>query len=109
MPLVYPVQVNLTWWKGLTDDQRKVISKAVADTEQAAVTAIEKEYKDDIDIAKKAGDTIYNPTDSELAEWKKATYDMSVKTYLSQAGDDGKTLVSDINDAMGKSVGSQVK
>ncbi len=107
VPLVYPVQVNLSWWKGLTDDQRKTISKAVADTEGAAVDAIEKEFKDDISVAEKAGDKVYRPTDADLAKWKDATYQAAVNTYLKQAGADGKMLVGDINDAMGKSVGDK--
>lgn len=107
VPLVYPTQVNLAWWKGLTDQQRQIISKAVADTEQAAVDAIEKEFKDDIATAEKAGDTVYQPSKDDLAKWKAATYDMAVKTYLAQAGSDGKMLVDDINSAMGKSVGDK--
>ncbi|MGN6549547.1 MAG: TRAP transporter substrate-binding protein [Pararhizobium sp.] len=103
VPLVYPVQVNLDWWKGLTDEQRNTISKAIAETEQTNVQAIEDDFKNDIAIAKKQGDEIYTPTKDDLAKWKAATYEAAVKTYLSQAGDTGKTFIDDVQQALGGS------
>ncbi|TFF25478.1 hypothetical protein E3C22_09010 [Jiella endophytica] len=101
VPLVYPVQVNLGWWQGLTDEQRDIISKAVAKTEKPNVDAIEKEFKDDIELAKKAGDDVYVPTEDDLAKWKDATLDMALKSYYAKAGDTGKSLVADVQSAMG--------
>lgn len=101
VPLVYPVQVNLKWWNGLTDAQRDAISKAATESEKGNVQAIEDEFKSDIETAKKQGDEIYNPTKDDLAKWKDATYQAAVKTYLSQAGDTGKQLIDDVNKAMG--------
>jgi TRAP-type C4-dicarboxylate transport system substrate-binding protein len=101
VPLVYPVQVNLKWWNGLTDGQRNTISKAVAESESGNVQAIEDEFKSDIEAAKKEGDEIYRPTKDDLAKWKAATYDQAVKTYVSQSGDTGKKLIADVNSAMG--------
>src|SRR3546814_6128796 len=63
VPLVYPVQVNLKWWKGLTQAQRDTISKAVANTEGDAVANIEKEFTNDIALAKKNGNEVYRPTE----------------------------------------------
>src|SRR5699024_11957227 len=48
VPLVYPVQVNKSWWEGLDQSQRDIIKKAVASTEGDAVAQINKEFKDDI-------------------------------------------------------------
>ncbi|MEX6505879.1 TRAP transporter substrate-binding protein DctP [Jiella sp. M17.18] len=101
VPLVYPVQVNLNWWKGLTDQQRDIIKKAVAKTEQPNVAAIEKEFKDDIALAKKSGDEVYVPTKDDLAKWKAATQQKALQSYYAQADDTGKSLVSDVQSSMG--------
>ncbi|TMV83945.1 TRAP transporter substrate-binding protein [Thioclava sp. BHET1] len=102
VPLVYPIQVNLKWWKGLSDDQRAIIKKAVAETEEGNVADIEKSYTTDIADAKKAGDEIYTPTDADLKAWKAATYDAAVKGYLAKAGAEGKTMLADLKAGLGQ-------
>lgn len=99
VPLVYPVQVNVQWWNGLSKDDQATIKKAVAETEEANVAQIEKSFKDDIATAKKQGDEIYTPTEANLKVWKKDTYEMSLKSYLKKAGAQGQTFIDDLKSA----------
>ncbi len=103
VPLVYPVQVNLRWWNGLTQEQRDVISKAVASTEDEAVKNIEDEFNKDIEIAKKAGDTVYRPTDAELKIWKEQGGKFERASYLKKTGAEGKQFLQDLDAANGNS------
>jgi len=86
VPLIYPAQVNLKWWKGLTQAQRDIISKAAVSTEGQAVANIEKEFKDDIAIAKKNGNEVYQPTKEELQQWRDTAGALARKDYLADAG-----------------------
>lgn len=94
VPLVYPVQVNRNWWNGLTKQQQEVIRKAAASAEQANLAEIEKEFTDDIALAKKAGDHVYQPTDAELKIWEKAMKPLAIKNYLKQSGQQGKDILN---------------
>lgn len=102
VPLVYPLQANLQWWQGLTQQQRDTITKAISAAEQANVKEIEKEFKRDIQLAGKAGDKVYQPSAAELKQWKEATLPLAKKNYLAQAGDQGQKLLDDITKALGK-------
>ena len=102
VPLVYPVQANLKWWNGLTQQQRDIISKAVASTEASDVQLIEHEFKHHIAIAKKYGDQVYQPTSADLTKWQAATKTLEVKNYLKEAGPQGKQILADVRAAMGK-------
>lgn len=93
VPLVYPVQVNKSWWEGLSQSQRDIIKKAVASTEGDAVAQINKEFKDDIALLKKHGNEVIQPQGDALATWKKATRELAIKNYLKQAGDTGKKIL----------------
>lgn len=95
MAAIYPTQVNLTWWKGLTPEQRDIITKAVASTEQDNIKTIEAEWKDDIKIAEKRGIKVYQPEGSVLAHWKDDSKFMS-GVYLKSSGADGKKILDDI-------------
>ncbi len=101
VPLIYPVQVNAKWWHGLTDEQRSVISKAIAQTEKTNVAEIEKLFNEEIDTAKKRGDEIYRPSEADLKTWKAATESMAKKDYLKQAGATGQKLLDDLEKAQG--------
>ncbi len=100
VPLVYPVQANLQWWKGLTKEQRDIISKAIANTEGSAVANIEHEFTNDIKIAEKNGNHVYQPTAEDLQQWKKTAGAMAEKNYLAETGKDGKQIISDIKMAL---------
>lgn len=102
VPLVYPVQANLQWWNGLTQQQRDIISHAVAGTEYSDVKLIENEFKHHINIAKKYGDEVYQPTPADLQKWEAATKPLEVKNYLKQAGSQGEQILADVQAAMGK-------
>jgi TRAP-type C4-dicarboxylate transport system substrate-binding protein len=97
---VYPVQANLKWWESLTASQRRTISKAIAATEGMAVADIEKEYKEDIKIAREHGNEVYIPSAMDLAQWKSLAGTMAEKNYLKQTGAVGKQLLSDIKAAV---------
>ena len=96
VPLVYPVQVNLKWWNGLTRQQQNIISKAAAKTEAGAVAAIEKQFKRDIALARKQGDEVYLPTQADLQKWKAATGELDRKNYLKEAGKAGQQILDDV-------------
>lgn len=102
VPLVYPVQANRHWWQGLTAQQRSVIGKAIAATEQANVDAIEQEFKRDIKLARKHGDQVYQPDAAAVKKWKAAAQPMEQKHYLEQAGATGKKLLDDVRHALGE-------
>lgn len=92
---VYPTQVNAAWWKGLTQKQRDIISKAVASTEQSNIKAINKEFQEDIKIAKKDGAHVYIPKGNVLKTWKKDSRFITAY-YLKKAGADGKMILHDL-------------
>lgn len=100
VPLVYPIQANLKWWQGLTQNQRDIISKAAAESEKLAVADIEKEFKDDIGIARKNGNQVYEPSMTELKQWKTAAAPLAQKNYLAQTGATGQQILDDVKAAM---------
>jgi len=99
VPLIYPVQVNLHWWQGLTQDQRDLILKAVAATEKDAVSNIEAEFNNDIKIAEKNGNKVYRPTEADLKAWKGKAGKLERESYLKNAGAEGKQFLDDIDAA----------
>jgi TRAP-type C4-dicarboxylate transport system substrate-binding protein len=101
VPLVYPIQANLAWWKGLGESQRNIISKAIANTEGSAVANIEHEFTNDINIAEKNGNKVYRPTPADLQQWKDKAGALGEKNYLAETGEAGKQIVSDIKMALG--------
>jgi len=100
VPLVYPIQVNAKWWKGLTQEQRDIISKAAVSTEQQSVADIEKEFKDDIAIAQKHGNEIYRPSDAELKQWKDTAGAQARKDYVAETGASGQHVLNDVDAAL---------
>jgi TRAP-type C4-dicarboxylate transport system substrate-binding protein len=102
VPLVYPVQGNLEWWRSLTPEQREIISKAVAETEKSAVAAIEHEFERDIKIARQRGDHVYRPTHADLAKWKEVAGTMARKDYLAESGAAGEQIIAAVSKALGK-------
>ncbi len=100
VPLVYPVQVNLKWWQGLTQDQRDIISKAAVGTEQMAVANIEKEFTDDIALARKHGNAVYQPNAAELQQWKDAAGTLARKDYVAAVGASGQQILDDVAAAL---------
>jgi TRAP-type C4-dicarboxylate transport system substrate-binding protein len=101
VPLIYPVQVNAKWWHGLTAEQRSTISKAIEETEKDNVAAIEKQFNDDIETAKKHGNDVYRPSAADLKQWKAATEGTAKTIYLKQAGAAGQKIVDDLTKALG--------
>jgi TRAP-type C4-dicarboxylate transport system substrate-binding protein len=102
VPLVYPVQANLQWWQGLTQEQRDVISKACEISEKMAIANIEKEFKDDIAIAKKNGCQVHQPTMAELLKWRAIAGPMEEQNYLAESGANGKMFIDDLKAALGR-------
>jgi TRAP-type C4-dicarboxylate transport system substrate-binding protein len=102
VPLVYPIQVNMKWWKGLTQEQRDIISKAAVSTESQAVADIEKEFTDDIALAQKHGNEIYHLSDAELKQWKDTAGAQGRKDYLAEVGAPGQQVLDDVDAASKK-------
>lgn len=96
VPLVYPVQANLRWWRGLSAEQRDVISRAVAATEAQSVDAIEKEFRQSMATDAANGDAIYRPDEAELAAWKKQAGALARKNYLEHTGAAGRRILDDV-------------
>jgi polysaccharide deacetylase 2 family uncharacterized protein YibQ len=67
-----------------------------------AVADIEKEFKDDIHIARKNGNHVYQLTPAELKQWKAAAGPLAKKNYLAQTGATGKQILADVDAALGK-------
>jgi TRAP-type C4-dicarboxylate transport system substrate-binding protein len=101
VPLVYPIQANLQWWRGLTQAQRDIISKAASTSEKLAVADIEREFNHDIDVARKNGNQVYRPTPAELQQWKAIAAPLAEKNYIAQAGEKGKQILDDVKAALG--------
>jgi len=101
VPLVYPIQANLQWWQGLTQEQRDVISKAASISEKLAVADIEREFEDDIHVARKNGNQVYQPTPAELQQWKEIAGRLAEKNYVAEAGQQGKQILDDVKAALG--------
>lgn len=102
VPLVYPVQVNLRWWRGLSEAQRDLITRAVAASEDQAVAAIEEEFVRSMDIAIKYGDRVYRPTEEELAKWKQQAGTLARTNYLEHTGEAGRRILDDLGAAGGQ-------
>lgn len=96
---VYPIQANLAWWNSLTTDQRSVISKAVADTEEDNVKAIKAAWDKDLASLKAAGGDIVKPEGKELQAWKDGSA-FAKDWYIEHSGDDGKKFVADMQQFM---------
>lgn len=96
VPLIYPTMVNAKWWHDLTDKQRSIIAKAIQEDEPTNVAEIEKLFNDEIAQAKKHGNEVYRPTESDLKKWQSATEDMAKKEYLQQAGKTGQKIIDDL-------------
>lgn len=99
VPLVYPIQVNMKWWKGLTEEQRNIISKAAVSTESQAVADIEKEFNDDIALAKKHGNEVYRPTAADLKQWRDTAGALARKDYIAEVGAPGQKILDDVDAA----------
>lgn len=102
VPLVYPIQVNMKWWKGLTQAQRDIISKAAVSTEAQAVADIEKEFNDDIALTQKHGNELYRPTAAELQQWKETAGTQARKDYVAETGAAGQQILDDVDAALKK-------
>ncbi|CAG9298171.1 TRAP transporter substrate-binding protein [Celerinatantimonas diazotrophica] len=96
VPLVYPVQVNLKWWKGLTQQQRDLITKAAKASEKAAVQDIENEFTNDIKLLKAKGNHVTQLTGKQLTPWKETAGVMERKLYLKETGATGQKILDDL-------------
>ncbi len=86
------VQANLKWWKGLTDEQRAVITKASAEAEQYIRQEVVQAEKDALTAIKTAGLNVYELTPEERQEFIKATASIR-EGYLKKSGELGAKLL----------------
>ena len=101
VPLVYPIQANLQWWQGLTQEQRDIISKATSISEKLAVAEIEREFQRDIRVASKNGNHVYQLTPAELQKWKAIAAPLAEKNYVAESGATGQRILDDVKAALG--------
>lgn len=86
------VVANTKWWKGLTDDQRKIINEAAMDAEKDVRDRMSQIEADSYKAAEEHGMKIYHPTDAEMAEWHKASEPV-YKEFVKQAGPLGQQVL----------------
>ena len=98
-PSVYPVQANAAWWKGLTQEQRDIISKAIEATEEPNLKEIEDAFQNDMAVLEKAGLELYRPNADELNLWHAAEAS-ATETYLKSAGPTGQKMLDQVKAAM---------
>ncbi|HEY4072864.1 MAG TPA: TRAP transporter substrate-binding protein [Herbaspirillum sp.] len=92
--LGYAVIVNKKFWDGLPADIRSELDGAMKETTQYANTIAQKENDDAMDAVRKSGKTnVYNLTDAEKVEWRKALLPVQ-KQMESRIG---KDLIDSIN------------
>jgi C4-dicarboxylate-binding protein DctP len=87
------ILINDRVWQALTDEQRRIISKAAREVEilgRAKLSVIEKES---LERAKQNGMRISEITDEEIDEWKECSSIMS-ENYLARSGLAGNAVLS---------------
>ena len=97
--LGYAVIVNKKFWDGLPADIRMQLDGAMKEATKYANTIAQKENDDAMDAVRKSGKTnVYNLTDQEKAEWRKAL--LPVQKQMEDRI--GKDLITSINQESAK-------
>jgi C4-dicarboxylate-binding protein DctP len=96
--LAYAVIVNKKFWDGLPADLRATLEGAVKDATTYANAIASTENADALDKIKASGKTtIYTPTPTEIAEWKKAL----MPVHHEMEGRVGKATIDAVYQAAG--------
>lgn len=92
--LGYAVIVNKKFWDGLPADIRSELDGAMKETTKYANTIAQQENDNAIEAVRKSGKTtVYNLTDKEKAEWRKAL----LPVQKQMEGRIGKDLIAEVN------------
>lgn len=95
---LYPVVANLDWWNGLTEEQQKAISDAVAAHEDENAKAIGEAQQDALETATKGGAEVSEPDGDALEAWQKDLAFLN-DVYIKETGDVGKQLLAEAQQA----------
>ncbi len=90
----FVVVINEDVWKGLSDREREIISKAAAHAEKTINDRIVEIEKDATDYARKSGMIVYDPTPEEMQAWREASQPM-FDLFSKEAGELGSRLVEE--------------
>lgn len=97
--LGYAVIVNKKFWDGLPPDIRAQLDGAMKESSKYANAIAQKENDDSMDAIRKSGKTtVYNLTEQEKAEWRKAL--LPVQKQMEERI--GKNLIDAINQESAK-------
>jgi C4-dicarboxylate-binding protein DctP len=92
--LGYAVIVNKKFWDGLPSDVRAQLDKAMKESTRYANAIAQQENDAALEAVRKSGKTtIYNLTDAEKAEWRKAL----LPVQKEMEGRIGKDIISAVN------------
>ncbi len=86
------VLVNEDFWQGLSDAQRKVITEAALKAEDDVRNRMSTIEAEAFKAAEENGMTVYQPTEAEIAEWKKASEPV-IEEWLKTSGEMGKQVL----------------
>ncbi|MGD9868653.1 MAG: TRAP transporter substrate-binding protein DctP, partial [Hyphomicrobiales bacterium] len=86
------VVVNEKYWQALPEEHRKIIQTAARNAENAVRDEMSKIEQDSLEAGKANGMKVYQPTDAEVAAWKKASEPV-IEKWLTSSGDLGKQVV----------------
>ncbi|PXX43065.1 TRAP transporter substrate-binding protein [Undibacterium pigrum] len=92
--LGYAVIVNKKFWDGLPADVRAQLDEAMKSSTKYANAIAQQENDNSLEAVKKSGKTtVYNLTDKEKAEWRKAL----LPVQKDMEGRIGKDLIANVN------------
>lgn len=86
------VVVNTDWWKGLTEEQRSLISAAAEKAETNVRDAMSSIEAEAYDAARANGMEVYQPTEAELAAWREASQPV-YEAFVKNSGPLGAQLM----------------
>lgn len=86
------VVVNEKYWQGLPEEHRKIIQTAALNAEKAVRDEMSKIEADALEAGKANGMKVHQPSEAEVAAWKKASEPV-IEKWLASAGDLGKQVV----------------
>jgi C4-dicarboxylate-binding protein DctP len=88
----FMVVVNTKWWEGLTDEQRKIISDAAANADNAVRNEMTKIEADAYAAAKENGMTVVELSPEDVEAWKAVSQPV-YDSYLKTTGETGKKIL----------------
>jgi C4-dicarboxylate-binding protein DctP len=88
----FMVVVNTKWWEGLTEEQRKIISDAATNADNAVRNEMSKIEADAYAAAKENGMTVVELSPEDIEAWKAVSQPV-YDAYLKTTGETGKKIL----------------